>query len=337
MKAIHKSAILTALATLAMAMGSIPAQAQSAALMAPPAAFPSPESSPAVPVSQSDMFLGDLANMNNNLWTINASALFLTRSTPTSALLVTQNNPTAVLLDARSLDLGFSVGPRLDANLNLGGIDFGFVYYGLDGWGLTRDYSSTDNLQLPFVLPNTNFSSTHIDYFSKLYNIEANTKMHIADRFHLLGGFRWTEIKEGFAQSGTGSQFSGEVTSGVTNDLFGGQIGLEGAILDNGGPFHIDSFVKAGVFGNSLQATVQNYNVDSRQVITTTNDGHVAFLGEVGLTANWQITSNLATFVGAECMWIDGISIAPDMIVGKPTFTTTSIYWGGLSGVEVKW
>jgi hypothetical protein len=106
----------------------------------------------------------------------------------------------------------------------------------------------------------------------------------------------------------------------TTNDLWGVQIGIQGAFLKTT-RWWVDFDLKGGMYNNHVSADtsfIQN------GVLTELGDeqNRTAWVGDLSLVANWQMTPQCAFRIGYQAIFINGLALAHEQSVG-PLFTNT--------------
>jgi hypothetical protein len=160
-------------------------------------------------------------------------------------------------------------------------------------------------------------------------------------------GFRYLELDEEFNIRSTDLQEgTGDYNIRTRNHLFGGQLGTRWG--RSNGRLGLELTGKAGVFGNA--ASQRQYATDFPSPFmlrpeTSSEDGHVAFVGELGATVSWQLNRVWAARCGYNLMWIEGVALAPDQLdftntpdSGTCLTSTGGVFLHGLSvGLEARW
>src|SRR4029079_17743688 len=77
-----------------------------------------------------------------------------------------------------------------------------------------------------------------------------------SDRFTVINGFRWIEIRDNLATDLVGSS----QTINVNNHLYGYQLGAD-MVFFRRGRFTIDGFGKAGIYANNADQTTTHVNI----------------------------------------------------------------------------
>jgi hypothetical protein len=179
-------------------------------------------------------------------------------------------------------------------------------------------------------------------YASRLDSAEINVRRAASERVSVLAGFRWLELQERFvATRSTACGGLLERDALTNNDLYGFQIGAETRMWDGGGWFHVDAWIKAGIYGNSAdsQTDTSVTNLPRRR-----SPSRVAFEGEIGVVGVLQVTPRLAVRGGYEVMWLDGVSLATGQVFDRGTgcgrdgtdASSTAFFHGAVVGAELK-
>ena len=264
------------------------------------AAGPAPASAPAL---CSDEFVNSEAcDCWQPLWVVRASAVFMERSNPD--------------INAAPFGFDFDFEPGLDLSL-VRSIDdcreIEFRYFGIHGW--RSDIG---------ILPGVGLFNR-----SELDSTEINLRRPLG-RFALLAGFRWVEFMD-HTQFDTTILFPLSTGINVNNHLYGGQIGLDGTLWDNGCRLRLDSFLKAGVYYNHLDST---FFLESGPTLLEFNESldRTAFVGELGLLGVYEWSDNWALRAGYQLLWLEGVALSPEQFV---SLDTSGLFaHGAVVGVE---
>jgi hypothetical protein len=264
------------------------------------------------------------------LWTVKAGAVILARARQ-SGVFFEDSTSGAVLAGAGALGTAWSGGPDITIRRRLGDRGAAEVrYFSVDGWSSDASYEFSGFWQLPTTPPIAGQGPIGINAASRarLFSTEINLRRQTNNWLTLLAGFRWIELHENLdlsAQDG-----SGALTNNTDNHLYGAQIGGDLLLWDRGGPFRVESILKAGIFGNSADNSARlvtqqggpAFAIDSRQ-------SQVAFVGEIGATGVYQMTPHLALRGGYQLLWIEGVAVASDQISSIDALTGNAINTGG--------
>jgi hypothetical protein len=134
-----------------------------------------------------------------------------------------------------------------------------------------------------------------------------------------------------------------DLQSDVTNDMWGAQIGIEFAVLVTT-RWWFDFDLKGGIFNDRVELTSIGDLNGTSTLITDTRD-RTAWVGDLCLTANWQMTPNWVFRAGYQAIFINGVSLAQDQLVS--TLFNNAIgplndkgkvaYHGPLLGLSATW
>jgi hypothetical protein len=267
-------------------------------------------------------------------WTITAGAIVWTRTAPGSNTWLTGAGG-ATLFDPKDFNLGWDAGPRIDLVRHFDGWDFEVLYFGIDNWNQSQSFTAAGMLNT--LAPGANpLSAASFTYTSRLYNLESNFKLAITPCIDVLAGFRWIQVDEGVTFLGTSGGGPGAMSQTVLNNLYGFQLGAEGRLFDHGGPFRLDTFVKAGVYDAHVSGTFSESGTFGATATSASLD-RAAFVGEVGINAHYQFTRCLSAYAGYDVMWVDGVSLAPDALSTASLTNNAPLYHGAMAGLELHW
>jgi len=159
------------------------------------------------------------------------------------------------------------------------------------------------------------------------------------DRYSLLMGVRFLRLSEGlnaggFTSDPGGSEGGAEALSTV-NQLWGGQLGVEGLLFgkrDQG--FSLDGIVKLGMFHNGIHNKVSGANYVDSVLVSSGSESwsraKTTVLGELGLNANYAFTKNIALTVGYEFLYLSAVAI-----VAQEYSTQSTIFQGARAGLNI--
>jgi hypothetical protein len=224
------------------------------------------------------------------------------------AVILEQSNPRTVPL----FDYGWEGGVDLDVRRRLGSDYLLQVrYFGVDGW--------SDQFPVDFPL---------LTQSSSLHSTEVNLRRQWNDWLTVLGGFRWVELSEDFLILG------GLAGINTNNHMYGGQIGAEFRVWDRGGPFTVTSGAKAGIYYNRADYETFLFQLRDRT-------DHTAFLGELDVTARYQLSQNLYLRGGYQLLWIEGVARSDDQLAqifqdGGVSTSGSPFYHGAMIGAEFR-
>ncbi len=250
------------------------------------------------------------------------------------------NDQQRVLLDSQT-GLNFPVQAGLQ-------VDFTRKFAG--GWELELGLLSIDGWVAANWTPGPSYLVVGDDallvddgaarYRSTLSLFEVNLRRQWSEYVVVFAGFRCGTLDERYTAWGGHHHDQIDFTTHATNSLFGFQIGTDLTLLTRG-PLSIGGLCKAGIYGNAIdeygrlaQGFVEHWLDD--------DIGHVAFLGEVGLSATYHFTPRFSARVFYQVAWLEGVALAPEQIGGTDFLTgATTInpngglfYHGGGLGLE---
>jgi hypothetical protein len=188
---------------------------------------------------------------------------------------------------------------------------------------------------------------------SALQSFEINRRFPTAGGWQWLTGFRWVEWREAI---GIGTSFADGLIldnyqSSTFNNLYGWQAGADSILYGLGGPFRIEGLGKAGVYyNNAVQTSVRTTTAtDPPSALSASSAiGQAAFVGELGLTAVYDIYDWLSVRGGYAAFWLGGIAQAPNQLYaqkicpGQPLAASTdtggSVWVQGITiGLEARY
>jgi len=225
-------------------------------------------------------------------------------------------------------------------------------YFGIDAWA---DQQAIDGSQMWPLVPRT-FTGIG-EYDSDLHSAEINLRSQRNDWLTVLGGFRWVELQENlnyernFDSLGLRPAFDLERDGRTQNHMYGGQIGADLLVWDRCGPFTVNTDMKAGIYSNLAKSNSRRERRIFDDFVTSERERHTAFLGELGITASYQLTENLSVRGGYQMVWIEGVALAGNQPVESPLLvdygdyghfgdldTSGSLFYhGGTVGGEFRW
>jgi hypothetical protein len=287
------------------------------------------------------------------LWSVNAGAVILHRSTPQSGVLVqtSASRGNLTLLDASDFKFGWSAGAdigvtrRVDKYQAFDAIDF--RYFGVQDWQADTSIVTGNFWRFPSSGQGVIAQSAQIDssYFSQLQSAELNVQRDSPwSRLTWLAGVRWIGVDERLNMSvfTTATSF---YTYSTHNSLYGGQIGAALRLWEDGGPFQVNCVSKAGLYGNS--AANRYDGVDSfgnYALLSSDRKDQLAFVGDIGVTATYQWTKHLAVQGGYQLLWIQGVANAGNQSESISIITNKGIasnggtfYHGAMASTTLSW
>ncbi|MFM7108712.1 MAG: BBP7 family outer membrane beta-barrel protein [Planctomycetaceae bacterium] len=298
------------------------------------------------------------------VWTGRADALLLWRDAPQAQPLFQYTTPDFdygdVAMDASGFQSGMASGPRFALfrhTGDMGAIEFNYL----------RVQSFTASQTLP-VLENGYYDTEQGLYCcttqdtrdgatgllsSSLQSAEVNRRFPTDGRLGWLMGFRWVEWNDALGLASVTSYPSDYTNSYLTrasNDLYGMQVGADSILYGLGRPFRVEGIGKAGIFYNDArQSSRFSTTADGGQTLAvSTSVGRAAFVGELGVTAVYDVTERISLRAGYAIFWFGGLALAPAQYgvntlcpgntIQGATDTSGSVVVQGLSlGLEARW
>lgn len=230
-------------------------------------------------------------------------------------------------LNAADLHQGFAGGTRLGlVRHGDHDCDIEVSYFQIDGWDSVGDVAP--NYLGPFAPPPnwltflspggfvqlTDHPDQHMvwTYRTQLHNAELNLRRDMSPRVTVLAGLRWVNLWEDLQGTLPPQRLVPFWDARTNNNLYGVQVGGEWKVL-NCNRVSINGLIKAGLFDNMADetATVSIYRVLHSESDSTSR---AAFLGQVGLRCEVQLTDRLTLIAGYEALWLEGVALAPAQI-----------------------
>lgn len=281
------------------------------------------------------------------LWTVKAGFVYLNRATPSPSTLIENTVTGAPVATAQNYNFNWAAGLDISALRALGDDRALEVrYFGIDGWRATQNFVTPPIWNFPtdpplFGLGVANVASV---YTSRLYSTEINLRQRYSDRLSWLMGFRWVQVHENLNFNADFGGNQAVVTSNTDNNLYGGQIGADWRVYDRGGPFHIDSIFKAGVFGNNANNAFGVTQQIGPAFGAGQTKGQVAFVGEIGVTGVYQWSEHVALRGGYQVLWLQGIAVASQQLSAIDVLSANGIstgggifYHGAIASIDFTW
>lgn len=304
-------------------------------------------------------------------WTARGEALILWRNAPAGRPLYITNPEvlgTAVTaIDAGWLDSPAAGGGRLQLFRHdpCGDIlEFGYLYGGQFFARQTRPFIEGGYLTAPPGIYGNDFppiqslDQVGAQVVGSIQSAEINRRYSLCDSMQFLYGFRWLNWYESGIAADTygspdnlGADFYRSTT---TNNLWGGQIGLDTLLLRTGHGFRVEGIVKAGAYANNAgqNSTYLNLVLEEPPYAASVADNgwpaSASFVGEVGLTGVMPISENWDFRFGYLGLWLTGIAqpfkqfdrqmLAPgEPPAGALSAVGTVIVQGVTLGLEGRW
>ncbi len=273
--------------------------------------------------------------------TFEVGGIFLRRENPDNQVFMT--NPAAggaVVLQSDDAQLGWAGGIQFALTAKLDDCtDIQLSYFSISDWSDTARVLDTGvDYETPFTPVGFFFRAGEFGYRSELQNFEANVRREGCN-WNWLYGFRHINLTENAYLQLTNP--NAEVTTDVSNHLYGFQVGAENDFCLGGVDLNV--WGKAGIYYNDNDPVCLTSGVFGNFVVTGDDDG-VAFVGDAGIRAQYDINCNWSLYGGYQVLWVgldsDGIALAPAQvakIVGPPGTDTngSAFYHGATFGIQM--
>ena len=282
-----------------------------------------------------------------SLWTVRAGAVVMHRSRPNGGL-IAQTEPGNVPI-SNAADFGFDWAGGPDVSIirrTARGNAWELRYFGVLNSTATRDYGDPGNFDInPFGFNTSN--QLDAQYQTTLNSTELNWLHHVSQRVTWIAGFRWVELNDHLTYTvGFPSPTVIDLNYNMHNHLYGAQTGADVSLWNHGGPLTMNGVLKAGIYGNSADSDIYSIN-NSGDVLTDgeASSSQAAFLGEVNLTATYQVTKHFALRGGYQLVWLDGLALASNTALLGVQETSNDVidtdgslfYNGAMMGGEFTW
>lgn len=205
--------------------------------------------------------------------------------------------------DEYDAGLRVTIGYAINDWYRLEGVYFGSFFFS-DVMSL-RTPGAND---LTFIYGDTG-SFASVRYSSTLDNAELNLRSRVAMppgpiQFNLLFGGRYMKLDERFVYASDGATVS-QANTNTSNDLLGLQIGLQAQWRTHPRAW-LDYDLKGAVLTNrATQTTTSNAFAGAM----TATDDVTAFLVDMSLIFNYQLTPSVSMRFGYNAVWLDGVAL----------------------------
>jgi len=279
------------------------------------------------------------------IWTIYAGAAFLERSSPAALPLVVPTAGPGQIAGGGDFNFGATAGPDVGIARRLAsGNSIEMRYFGALNWTDIQPYGAVGNVRIGSF---SNFGATDLfaRYASRLNSTEVNWLGPISDRITVVGGFRAIALHDVLNYHITFPAFTADYNWNVDNHLYGGQIGTYLALWNLDGPFTVNAGLKAGAYSNLadndffLRPSTGGLFTGGRSI------QRPAFVGDVNVTAAYQLTNHIALRGGYQLLWLEHVALASDQLAASTAASTQAVinyhghafYHGALAGLVVTW
>jgi len=277
------------------------------------------EAAPAVPIaltSNADDI--DWSNAYVPRWSARVGTVILQRGGLPSQLFVYDSATNQNYIDPSNFNFPWRGG--LDAGAMFRGefADVDFRYFGVESWYASQGpilAAAGVTAAFPNLGPSPDPILVSTGYTTRLHSAEINLRKNVTHRWSLLGGFRYLSFSDGFlinADNGPGIDTT-QIGVNAGNQLFGAQIGADGILYDNGRRFHIESAIKAGVYGNGAKNTLQvGDGAGNTFILGSVHRNHTAFVGDLNFTGVYQLTDHINLRAGYQLLWLAGVAVGSE-------------------------
>lgn len=294
-------------------------------------------------------------------WQVQVDALMLWQSNLNSRPLFVETAPAGrTALDANQALNDVAVGPRVGVLMNLDPV------YAIEGNYFTvRSFSgeqSTPHTQGGYQQVNLagyNFADINwgqVISRGQIQSAELNWRRRTCGPITWLAGFRWVEwnqtltINDQYTDTtATPPVGTDQFVTGVANDLYGGQAGMDVVLWNDGGPVKLSAVGKAGVFYNTaLQRTTVTFAGAPVGPLAAAAD-QTSFFGELGILGTVRLNKWWSWRAGYNFFWLSGVAVPSDQLsitnanlsAGPASVlvnTNGSVLLNGAStGLEARW
>ena len=290
--------------------------------------------------SGNDCAAGQMDCGCESTWDVTAGAIFLHRSRPGQGAILTPIGGGGIISNAGDFGFDWDAGPDVSISKQMAnGWIWDVRYFNDHGSGATADYPGITGAHV-FGINVLGITSLTANYFTKLDSGEINLCKPMNDVFSFLGGFRWIEVQD---------RLSYRYNNGVlittfddNNRLFGGQLGMNLALLNSDSRLRLNAAFKAGAYSNFAE---NNFTANAIFASNSSNRSPVAFVGDIDISASYQLTKHCAIRGGYQLLWIDELALAGNNAVSAAATGLGSgintdgplFYNGATAAVEFAW
>jgi hypothetical protein len=253
-------------------------------------------------------------------WTVTSDALFLDRTSADYSFIT--DSPVNVV--ERTRQFAPQTGWQIDAVRSLSnGRELELRYLRMDNWSSLIEYHNL-------------LGGGDVRYSAELQGTEANLRWSTRPNVTWLLGVRWAQLSEEFNTQPPGISAFHDVHT--VNDLYGVQVGADLDIYNRGGPLRVDADLLIGVYDNQVNR-FEREDAFPAPVATHTRFHHTSIVGEINVTASYQLSERLALRAGYELLWLDGVALASNNFLDSPNATANGTLFchGATAGIEFAW
>lgn len=294
-------------------------------------------------------------------WVVQVDALMLWQSNLPSRPLFVETAPAGrTALDANQALNEVAVGPRVGVLMNLDpvyAIEGNYFtvrsFYGEQSTPHTQGGYQQVNLQ-GYNFPDINWAQ--VISRAQIQSAELNWRRRTCGPITWLAGFRWVEwnqtltINDQYTDTtATPPVGSDQFITGVANDLYGGQGGMDVVLWNDGGPVKLSAVGKAGVFYNTaLQRSTATTGGTVVGPLAAAAD-QTSFFGELGILGTVRLNKWWSWRAGYNFFWLSGVAVPTSQLsitnanltagpAAVAVNTNGSVLLNGVStGLEARW
>lgn len=295
------------------------------------------------------------------VWSATVDALMLWQGNIPSVPVFT-NDAGSVVLDANDAEPAMTAGPRFGLQRQIGethAIEGNyFNVRSFDGGSLTPAAGGpfVINPALGNLLQFGDIQAGTLATQSQIQSGELNWRTWNGGLINWIAGFRWVEwnqqssIDYAFENPSTANAGTVNLGNTVGNNLYGGQLGADIWLWNDGGPWRVNAVGKAGVFYNRAAYSRSIASVsDSAGTLVLGAPGakadETSFVGELGVNASYNVTEWLAIRAGYTLFWLSGVATTPDNLLAADIAQGTALVntqgsvllHGVTTGLEARW
>ena len=239
-----------------------------------------------------------------------AGAIFLHRSRPGQGAILTPISGGGIISNAGDFGFGWDAGPDVSISKQMAnGWIWDVRYFNDHGSGATADYPGISGAHV-FGANVLGITSLTANYFTKLDSGEINLCRPMNEVCSFLAGFRWIQVQDQLSYSYNHGVLT--TTFDDNNRLFGGQLGMNLALLNPDDPLQLNTALKAGAYSNAAE---NNFTANAIFASNSSNRSPVAFVGHIDISASYQLTKHCAIRGGYQLLWIDELALASNNAV----------------------
>ena len=283
-----------------------------------------------------------------SLWTVRAGAVVMHRSRPNGGVIARTQVGDVPISNAADFGFDWAGGPDVSIiRRTAAGNAWEVRYFGVLNSSSSRAYGDPGDFEiLPYSFNTSN--DLNATYKSTLNSTEINWRRPVTQRITWLAGFRAVELSDHLQYTvGFPSPTVLQENYNMNNHLYGAQTGADVSLWNRGGPLTMNGVIKAGVYGNSASSNFYGVNLDNGNLITegVASSNQTAFVGELDLTATYQLTKHFSLRGGYQFTWVDGVALASNtVLLGVQEISDEVIdadgslfYNGAMIGGEFTW